>query len=620
MSHFGGSPADVVIDPVDRGPVTNAHILIYPEDPTKQASQQITALRAADGSVLPGYVLPNEGGEVEFETIDTYNRVFGQDPSGRVYRYDSWESRDLAAQAGEQFPAMQESVENAQQAAEDAQQAAENAVLGQLTVSIGTYATPGQLNGTEDATSAFNEAVANCPNGGRIIAPAGSMFWFDGSDFVELTGRHNLEFDLRGTACFKTTSGGHYNLFNVDGDGVGYGSGVRNLTIRNATLQGHYNGFRTGGASFCLLAANHAQGVRVYDSEFICCIISGHIIDLGGCDDILVRGCTFRGYNPPDGEVPRAEVVQADISRIGAGAGTPGNFDGLLTRNLRIEDCRFLPWTDPDTLVKYPAPNPCGSHAAREGNWYEDIRIRNVYVEDPMIDNATTGVNGDNPYIRGVFHFISVKGLTVHARVKATDGLGSIRVLMIASTSNGDLATSDPNVGANTGDFAVPVASEDIDADLYVEGMKGTGSTLNPVVSLTGASAAGGNIKGARIKLTLDGAYKEAVYCNKVEGTEIDFPKCANTETGARLIASNNVRVRGSFRNINLPVRVDNTQYVAVGPCTGQNTPAASNAFVTVSNGGDYVSVSGLVASGWSAGLYSVTPTHHAESAIVGPT
>jgi hypothetical protein len=617
MSHFGGGPADIVLDPTDGGPNTNAHILIYPEDPRVTASSAITGLTDIEGTPLPGYVVPNSVGKVEFLTVNTYSTVYGQDPSGNVYRYDSWESRDDASDIVAQFP---EVLDTANEAMVIAQQAAERVVIN-----AGNFATTAQLNGLADATSMFTQAMAQLPNGGRIVAPAGAQLWFDGSSFIELTGHDNLEFDFAGATVFKTTGNGFYNIFNVNGNGTGYGSGVKGITIRNGIFQGKYNGLGSGGASLCLLAANHGQKIRVYDCEFIACMISGHVLDLDGCDDIIVKGCTFRGYNPPTGTVPRGEAIQADISRAGAGAGSAPSFDGLMTRDLRVEDCRFLPWTDPATSIKYPAPCPVGSHATREGKFYANIRCVGIYVEDPAVDNASTGVNpngiagdsGDNPYIRGVFHFVSVKGLIIQARIKATDNNGSIRAVMVTSNDYGDLASGDPNMGSTPGAFAAPVISEDIDIDVVVEGMLNPITNLNPLVCLTGVANA--NTRGAKIKMTLEGGFKEAVYLNRVEDTEIEFVKCANTETGARLINSNNIRVWGNLRNIGLPVRVDNTHHVAIGPMSAQATGAPQHAFITVTNGGDYVTVANLVASGWPLGMYGTVPTNHSEAAVIGP-
>jgi hypothetical protein len=52
---------------------------------------------------------------------------------------------------------------------------------------------------------------------------------------------------------------------------------------------------------------------------------------------------------------------------------------------------------------------------------------------------------------------------------------------------------------------------------------------------------------------------------------------------------------------------------------SAQATGAPQHAFITVTNGGDYVTVANLVASGWPLGMYGTVPTNHSEAAVIGP-
>lgn len=113
MSHFGGSSSDIIVDPADGKPNVSAHVMIYPLNPLESPSDPITALMDVDGKLLPGYVQPNSAGQLEFQTVDSYSKVYGQDPAGNVYRYDSEESRDNAATIIAAFPDVQQQASDA---------------------------------------------------------------------------------------------------------------------------------------------------------------------------------------------------------------------------------------------------------------------------------------------------------------------------------------------------------------------------------------------------------------------------------------------------------------------------------------------------------------------------
>lgn len=490
--------------------------------------------------------------------------------------------------------------------------------LGQVTVNVGTYATANQLNGTTDAGPAFTSAInaVSAAGGGRIITPPGAVFWWSGATNAEL--KSNIEIDLRGCVMKKTDGAGSYSMFVAKSHGAtGYGSGPRNVTIRNGYFQGDFN----NGGSLNVIAANHASQFLIESCEFVACQIGGHTFELDGCDNFTFRNCIWRGYKVPSGDIPRGECINTDISRTLAGAGDdPGSFDGLLTKNVTVDNCKFLPWTDPSTSTVYPAPVPLGGHSQREGKYYEGIFISNVEVVDPPKDAANTGVAGDDLYIRGLFHFPCVKDFHMSGvRVTATDGLGSIRVVMLTGRVSGDLASGDPNTSTATGTWAAPQGCQDIYIDdLRVKGFAGTVSTLNPVVFISGST--GANAKNIRVSMALDGGYKEALYLWRCEDATVHFNQCKDSETGARIINCQRVQVSGRMQNINLCVRLDGTTMANVGPMTAIGTARPS--LVSITNSANQVTVANVNATGYT-NLYSATSavlTSHEESAVLGFT
>lgn len=490
------------------------------------------------------------------------------------------------------------------------------ATVGQITRSVGEFATAAQLNGAEDAGPAFQACIDALPAGGRMICPPGSVFWFSGATVARL--KSNIELDLRGSTITKTSSAGYYCIFVGLSDGaVGYGSGPSNVTIRN----GYFQGDLANGGTLCVLAGHHMQKVRIYDCEMVGCQGSGHTYDIAACDDVLFQGCIWRGCIPWD-TPGRPETIELDQSLNGALSyvDTPGSFDGLLSRNVTLTDSQFLPYDDGVTV--WPAPVPMGAHGQREGQWYENITVRNVYVEDPPKDTAPgTATGADDLYIRGLFHFPTVKGLHIsNVRVVATDGLGTIRAVMVTGRTSGTLAAGDPNTETTSGVWAVSQGSHDITIEgLQVSGFLNTGSVTNPIVNIAGVT--GANVENVRISMSVDGAYREAVLLYRVNDAAVEFVRCRDADSGARFVSCQNVSVSGKFTEVDLPVRLDGTTNASVGPCTDVRS-ATANAFVIVTNGANVVTCSNIQAPQrtWLYGASGVQakPVDHSEGAIIG--
>src|SRR5690606_8638418 len=171
--------------------------------------------------------------------------------------------------------------------------------------------------------------------------------------------------------------------------------------------------------------------------------VSGHTFDLAACDNVIFRNCRWYGSKPwAAGDPGRPETIELDQSLNGALSYTDvaGTHDGLLCKNVTVEDCMFLPYDDGTTV--WPAPNPLGAHGQREGQYYENITVRNVTVIDPMNDDTGgTATGADNVAIRGLIHFPTVKDLHISNMKVHCSTPRTARVVMVQARSTGTLAS-----------------------------------------------------------------------------------------------------------------------------------------------------------------------------------
>ncbi len=489
--------------------------------------------------------------------------------------------------------------------------------LGSVAILLDSFLTdPEQSTGAADAAPAFRDALAalEAAGGGVLVTPGtGAEFWFNG--VVEL--RSNIEIDLRGSTIRKNAESSTYACFCALSHGAtGYGSGVHNVIIRN----GRFRGNAENGSGLCVVAGNHLTNLLVENCEIVMGQVSGHTFDLGGCDIITIRDCRWYGAAPPG--APVAEAIQVDMSSRTATSALDdaGSYSGLMTRRVTVENCKFLPWTDPNTGTKYPCPIPIGTHAYREDQYPEHISISNIEIVDPPYDDANTGIGGDNATIRGLIHFICVRDLHVsNVRVTSTDRTGSIRVIMITGRTEGVLASSDPNASTSTqGTYANPMAPRDIFIDdLQVNGIA-VSDSLNPLVSIAGAT--GAPARNVFVRMAADESPAEGVYLIRCEGAAVDLVDYTTTEqrAGVRLGDCVGVRVTANMREVYRPVTVELTTRHVYCNLTAVATITTVGSLITRSGSANYVTVDAN-ASGYT-NIYTAVPPNRAAGAVVGVT
>lgn len=235
----------------------------------------------------------------------------------------------------------------------------------------------------------------------------------------------------------------------------GYGAGVRNLVWRG----GRFVGNLAEDNAICPFGLHHAQDCLFEGIVSENCHAAGsHQFDLGGCDNITVRHCTFRGQAWT--ETAGGEAIQVDASYRGtlSGGTAQSGFSGLLSRGITVEHCTFEPFTDADGTV-WPGPTPMGNHFAIEGQYYEDIRFAHNHVTDPR----TSILFGDHRDTwRGAVHFISVHGLQIVGNQFTMTESRQTRVIAANSIGWGMPAGSDPADPESKRDWEVPNDCADV--------------------------------------------------------------------------------------------------------------------------------------------------------------
>jgi len=274
-------------------------------------------------------------------------------------------------------------------------------VLDYLAVADATDA------GGTDNTAAFQAAMDAAWNGGKggtLLIPPGAYHLFG---YVIL--RSNVRIIGYGATIRKYgLSGSTYITFHaISGGPKGYGSSARNVTFEGLSFRGKFVG--PGSGNGVSVTMHHAQDVTFRKCNWTETVISGHAIDLMGCNGILVDDCTFAGFNAATNR-EYVEAIQIDYSMAdGGGYDATASFDGLPTINVTVQNSKFLPQTV--GVTPYPAPNPIGSHSRVDGMWFDNIKFLNNYVEGGA--DTSTITDGFAVLTRGWIHFFCARNVEI---------------------------------------------------------------------------------------------------------------------------------------------------------------------------------------------------------------
>lgn len=183
----------------------------------------------------------------------------------------------------------------------------------------------------------------------------------DGGRAIHL--RSNVTLDLNGSTLIR--AGLMNNLiqgYGLDGERTAGGYDLcHDITVKNGTLDG------SGGeeVSANLINIGHARNITFEKLNLKNCR-GGHLIELCGCMDVMISGCTFDGFT---GDQSESEAIQLDISYNGTGDSWNGVYtpDGTACRNITVDDCTFKNY-----------PSGVGNHhALYDGEHSQNIRISN---------------------------------------------------------------------------------------------------------------------------------------------------------------------------------------------------------------------------------------------------
>lgn len=350
-------------------------------------------------------------------------------------------------------------------------------------------------NGTINDQAAFQAAVnaIKAAGSGTLYIPgknainAPRKFLINGN--VELCSNIRIISD---GAWLTKTSASPYTFFKTQSNGTtGYGSGGSNIHVSGLIFKGSFD--PAAPIVACAFGLHHTSNLLVENCQFVEMQGPGHCFDMGACDGVTIRKSKFIGFRY-DGTYhqERAECIQVDSSYNGATStqDPAGSYDGLLSKNIYVDNCEFLPLTN--AFGTFPAPNPIGAHSFRETLKYENIQFTNNLVIDPIEQIEPRGVNKN---LTGIVKFGCTDGLLVSGNRFINTTTRTTPVIHVASVSTGNLSVADPNVNPTSpqGAFAVPNTSTNIKiVNNTFSGFKmASGGTPQPIIVLQGTGADG---------------------------------------------------------------------------------------------------------------------------------
>ena len=252
-----------------------------------------------------------------------------------------------------------------------------------------------------DNTAAVRSAVA------ALKAAGGGVLYYGGAgdyvqhSYVEVPDNMTVKM-APGAWIRKTTASTTYVVFVALAKlTTGY-NGVKNFKLIGCNMRGNLG----AGVSINPLSAHRASGITARGCRFWETSQNGHVLDLQGCENVLVEENDIRGIKKIAGRA-YVEAIQIDSS-VSTGTGFDAAlvagefFDGTPTRNVRVRKNYFGPITVDG--VTYPAQVPMGSHSYVDGKPYTNLEFT-----DNVVENV---VETDGGY-PGIIHFVAVQGAEI---------------------------------------------------------------------------------------------------------------------------------------------------------------------------------------------------------------
>lgn len=385
---FGGGPADVTTD-TSGNVVTGVQLQVYTQS---VGGMRVTELHTVDGSPLPGVAISDTSGRVEFAASESYSVLY----------LDSGQGPRWVVPAREAFAMTTEAYARATQALDIAKDTITTADLTAALASpdYGPVVYPHQFGAVGDGVADDSAAVQAAVD--YLNVRGGGVLAYDpkvgAGVYRQMWVRLGPNITVEGNGA-TVKSGAGIVFFGGSQGSTGYGGYTHDLTFRNITFRGDF-----AAGILCKLMFHHTENLLIENCRFIEATRSSHAIDMGGCRNVIIRGCTFSGHDPVGSDY--SEAIQLDHSTANGmnnPTGEEGTYDGLPCVNVTVENCTFEPWRT--TEGWFPAPTPFGNHVYVEA-LHEDIRFINNRVVDAHTPTSAATSNG-------WLHFYGVKGLTV---------------------------------------------------------------------------------------------------------------------------------------------------------------------------------------------------------------
>lgn len=225
------------------------------------------------------------------------------------------------------------------------------------------------LEGEENSTynlDYINEMCALASEDARLVLQISvpGTYYVGADDRIDsIRLRSNVTLDLNGSTLIRAGLMSNFiQVCGMDGERTNGGYDLcHDIAVKNGTLDGK------GGeeANANLVNIGHSRSVA-FEKLTLKNARGGHLIELCGCMDVLISGCTFDGLI---GEWSKSEAIQLDVSYNGTGESWNGVYmpDGTVCRNITVDDCTFLNY-----------PSGVGNHhALYDGEHSQNIRISN---------------------------------------------------------------------------------------------------------------------------------------------------------------------------------------------------------------------------------------------------
>lgn len=259
-------------------------------------------------------------------------------------------------------------------------------------------------DGVTDDTQAFTDALEYLKSigGGVLEVPAKETSYLLDGHVVLVD---NVTIRSNGAVIEKKASStGYYAFISLSGTKQGYGSGASNISFEGLTFKGDFSIKKS--FNFTL---HHSSDVIFRNCKFIQCVVAGHAIDLGGCQNVVIDNCEFYGFYPQTGSEYK-EAIQVDHSTASGNTGMddPASYDGLPTINVSVTNCKFLPITVDGT--EYPSPHPFGSHSV-----VEKQALSNLLFRDNLVKGAPAypTASGSTNFATGWVHFYGAEDVRI---------------------------------------------------------------------------------------------------------------------------------------------------------------------------------------------------------------